>query len=154
MVFDRFRIKRREDSPPTIKSEFLKIIPVPNPKLKVEKNQKNEITLILQRNESNEEKLEKKTERRRLKIRILPTPPQQQCKKIHLDSVGSIVWELCDGKRTVKEVAKCLCEKYKLLPSEAEISLNLYLNDLAKRGLMSFLSPKDAASKIGKVAEK
>ncbi len=151
MILDRLRRKKKETAPPISRGDFLKIIPVPNPKVKLEKDERNNITLILQREESKDEKEEEKPERRPRRRSILPTPAYQpRQKKIRLDTVGSIVWELCDGKRTTKDIAEQLRIKYKMLPSEAEISLNSYFNELAKRGLVAFLVPEEVAAKFEK----
>jgi len=154
MILDRLRRKKKEKAPPISRGDFLKIIPVPNPKVKLEKDESNNIILILRREEPKEEKeegQEEKPERRPRRRSILPAPaPQARQKKIHLDTVGSIVWELCDGKRTTKDIAEQLRTKYKMLPSEAEISLNSYFNELAKRGLVAFLIPEEVASKFSK----
>ena len=153
MILDRLRRKKKEEAPPISRGDFLKIIPVPNPKLKMEKDENNNITLILQREEPKEEKKEEQEEKpeRRQRRSIIPSPPSQpRQKKIHLDTVGSIVWELCDGKRTTKDIAEQLRVKYRMLPSEAEISLNSYFNELAKRGLVAFLIPGEVAAKFDK----
>jgi len=152
MILDRLRGKKKEKAPPISRSDFLKIIPVPNPTLKQERDENNNITLIIEREVKKDEKEEQeKLRRRRPKRSLFPSAsPQTRQKKIHLDTVGSIVWELCDGKRTTKEIVDQLCLKYKMLPSEAEISLNSYFNELAKRGLIAFLIPEEVASKFGK----
>ena len=82
--------------------------------------------------------------------KIAKTPKE---KKIELDKIGSIVWELCDGKRTVKDIAKILHERYKLLLSEAEISLNTYFNSLSKRGLMGFVLPEKTRARFEEISK-
>ena len=77
--------------------------------------------------------------------KIFPEPEE---KRIRLDQIGSIVWELCDGKRTVKEIVDFICEKYKLLPRETEVSLSTYLNSLVKRGLIGFIVPEDIRKRL------
>jgi len=57
---------------------------------------------------------------------------------------------MCDGQKTVRDLVKQLHDTYKMLPSEAEISLNSYFNDLAKRGLVAFLIPNEIARRMGK----
>jgi hypothetical protein len=151
MILDRFRRKKKKEAPPIARSDFLRIIPVRNPSVKSEKDENNKITLILQIEPPKEKKDEEKdTKRRRRRRGILkPSTPQVKQRKIHLDTMGSIVWELCDGRKTVKNIADQLHERYKMLPSEAEISLNTYFNELAKRGLVAFMIPEEVASKLG-----
>jgi hypothetical protein len=161
MILDRLRGKKKQESSPIARSDFLHIRPIRNPAAKIEKDESGKITLILQfekpkeeKTESKEEKKEPKKEkisRRQRRTRILPTssPPVKQ-RKFHLDTIGSIVWEMCDGEKSVKELVQQLHETYKMLPSEAEISLNSYFNELANRGLIAFLVPDDIASRLTK----
>src|SRR5208282_1986160 len=39
---------------------------------------------------------------------------------IELDEIGSLVWRMCDGKTTVREMIQSLAERYKLNRKEAE----------------------------------
>jgi len=80
--------------------------------------------------------------------RLFPEPEER---RIQLDEIGSDVWELCNGERTVKDIVDHLCEKYKLLPREVEVPLNSYLNSLVKRGLIGFILPKDLEERLKKM---
>ena len=136
MILDRLRGKKKKESGPSIsRKEFLKIKPVRNPYLKWEKDKKGEIILLIPLNKEKQGFIGK----------IAKTPKE---KKIELDKIGSIVWELCDGKRTVKDITEILRERYKLLLSEAEISLNTYFNSLSKRGLMGFVLPEETRARF------
>jgi len=42
----------------------------------------------------------------------------------NMDKIGSIVWENCDGKKTVKDILKILKKK---VPKEVDIDQRLYL---------------------------
>jgi hypothetical protein len=153
MILDRLRGKKKETGSPIARSDFLSVRPVRNPKLKWEKDESGKITLILQMREQPKDN-EEKDERRRRRPMFSSSTPSVRTKKIRLDTVGSIVWELCDGERTVKDIAEQLHEKYKMLPSEAEISLNTYFNELAKRGLTAFIVPKEVITRLsGKETE-
>ena len=83
---------------------------------------------------------------------MLSSPPQE--KKIQLDSIGSILWELCDGEKTVRDIVRFLQEKHKMLPSEAEISLNTYFNYLSKRGFIGFIAPEEIHTRLEETSEK
>ena len=153
MILDRLRGKKKEESSPIARSDFLHIIPVRNPAAKIEKDESGKITLILQFEKPKEEKKEPKKEegrsqRRRGKMSTSSPPIKQR--KFHLDTIGSIVWEMCDGEKSAKDLVQQLHEIYKMLPSEAEISLNSYFNELAKRGLIAFLVPDEIASRLTK----
>ena len=135
MILDRFSRKKTADSTPSIsRNEFLKITPVRNPYLKW-KSEKGVVKISIPRNKPEKSLVSK-----------ISKPPKE--KKIELDKIGSIVWDLCDGKRTVEEVAGILHERYKLLKSEAELSLNTYFNSLSKRGLMGFILPEETRARF------
>lgn len=68
-------------------------------------------------------------------------------RKIVLESIGTDVWELCDGEHNVDQITDVLVKKYKLNRREAEASLTEYLRRLAKRRLIAFAIPKDMLEK-------
>ena len=156
MILDRLRRKKKPKAPPLRRSDFLRLKPIRNPMVKWEKNEKGEIKIIIPLKKIKEirEKVESGKRRKRKKpglfSKLFPEPKE---KRIQLDEIGSVVWELCDGNRTVKDIIDYLYEKYKLLPRESEISLNTYLNSLVKRGLMGFILPEDLKSRLEKEAE-
>jgi len=73
-------------------------------------------------------------------ILMLPTKPRQ----LQLDVMGSHVWRLCDGERSVLEVSDILQREYKLSHRESMLSLTSYLKTLGKRGLMAFAVQRTA----------
>ena len=66
-------------------------------------------------------------------------------RKITLDEIGSYVWGLCDGKRSVRSIIKGLCKRYNLHRKEAEVSVVAYLRQLAKKGIIGIavLKPQE-----------
>jgi len=138
MVFGRlFRRKKREGLQ-VPRSIFLKAKPVRNPALTWEKDKKTkEVTITVPLRPASQASKTKKG----ILDKIFPPEPEK--KIIKLDRVGSIVWELCDGERTIGDIANYLVEKYKIMPEEAEISLNAYFNQLSGRGLIGFILPEE-----------
>ncbi len=59
-------------------------------------------------------------------------------RQVELDEIGSFVWQLCDGSRTVNEIAESLQQRYQLERREAFASLAEFLNQLQRRGLIKF----------------
>jgi len=57
-------------------------------------------------------------------------------KKLQLDALGTAVWELMDGRRTVRQVIHDFAGEHQLHPREAEVSVTLFLRDLGKRGIV------------------
>jgi len=143
MVFGRlFRRKKREGLQ-VPRSIFLKAKPVRNPTLTWEKDRKTkEVTIMVP--------LKKASQTSKTKKGILDKlfPPEPEKKIIKLDRVGSIVWELCDGERTIGDIANYLVEKYRIMPEEAEISLNAYFNQLSGRGLIGFILPEELKKRV------
>ncbi|WP_319759515.1 PqqD family protein [Maridesulfovibrio sp.] len=61
-------------------------------------------------------------------------------KRLELDEMGTLVWNMIDGKNSVRKIAAAFTEKYKVLPREAEVATASFLRDLGKRGLIAFSS--------------
>jgi hypothetical protein len=57
-------------------------------------------------------------------------------KKLQLDLLGSEVWDLLDGQRSVREVIRQFARRHQLHPREAEVAVTRFLRDLGKRGLV------------------
>ena len=57
-------------------------------------------------------------------------------KKLQLDALGTGVWELIDGIRSVRQVIREFSERHQLHPREAEVAVTQFLRELGKRGLI------------------
>ena len=57
-------------------------------------------------------------------------------KKIQLDTLGTAVWEMMDGKRTVRQLIKRFAKHHQLHNREAEIAVTQFIRDLGKRGVI------------------
>jgi len=57
-------------------------------------------------------------------------------KKLQLDSLGTEVWKMIDGKRTVRDIVDTFAQDHQLEDREAEIAVTQFLRDLGKRGLI------------------
>ena len=148
MVFSKIR-RKKPKPPPISRKDFLRLKPMRNPVVKWKKDDKGRIRItvpLMKPSERREEKVSSKIIN--LLAKLLPEPPKE--KHIQLDEIGSVVWELCDGEKTTKDIIDYLCQKYKLLPREAEIPLGSYLNKLAERGLIGFILPEDLQKRLGK----
>lgn len=62
-------------------------------------------------------------------------------RKLQLDEMGSLVWTLMDGKRTVQDMLNVLSQRYKLNRREIEVALTSFLRELGRRGLIGFRPP-------------
>jgi hypothetical protein len=61
------------------------------------------------------------------------TPPR---KKLQLDSMGTLVWEMIDGDNSTRTIIKKFAEHYTVSLHEAETSVTAFLLELGKRGLI------------------
>jgi len=57
-------------------------------------------------------------------------------KKLQLDQLGSSVWEMIDGRRSVKQIAAAFARDHRMPYREAEFSVTQFLRELGKRGLV------------------
>jgi hypothetical protein len=64
------------------------------------------------------------------------TEEQVQTKKLQLDSLGSSVWDLLDGKRSVRQLIQIFAETHQLQPREAEVAVTQFIRELGRRGLI------------------
>jgi hypothetical protein len=81
--------------------------------------------------------------------RIMPAPEHR---KVVLDEIGSDVWRMCDGETPVEGIIRALAKKYQLNRREVELSLSLYLKQLARRGYLGLVAaePPPAATPAAK----
>lgn len=61
---------------------------------------------------------------------------QTQMKKFQLDELGTAVWNLMDGKHTVRQLVKIFAGTHRLEPREAEVSVTQFIRELGRRGLI------------------
>ncbi|KUH33840.1 hypothetical protein APY94_04360 [Thermococcus celericrescens] len=59
-------------------------------------------------------------------------------RRIELDEMGAYTWELCDGRRTVKEIGKALKARFGEDAEPLYERLVTFLFELAKRYLIEF----------------
>jgi len=57
-------------------------------------------------------------------------------KKLQLDQMGSFVWRLIDGKKTVREIITVFAKEYKVTRQEAETAVTTFLKTLGQRGFI------------------
>ena len=62
--------------------------------------------------------------------------PLSRERAIGLDRLGSEVWEVCDGRRTVQEIVDLFAAAHDLTFHEARLSVTAFLRLLTRRGLV------------------
>lgn len=63
--------------------------------------------------------------------------PYKPYRTIQLDSIGSYIWRLCDGKHTVENLCDIFAQDYKLTFHEARSGLTDYISKLIKSGVLA-----------------
>jgi len=117
----------RRRAPRISRQEALAAIPVRNGQVRWEVNGREEVVLLIPRRQDR---------LGRLLNRIFAAPEHRQ---IVLDEIGSEVWQLCDGEHTVDEIIRTLASRHRLSRREVELSLTLYLQQLARRRLIGLM---------------
>lgn len=110
------------------RKDALAIIPVRHPLVKWERKGK-EVVLDVPMRDDTLARIVKKL------LKNLPGTRQ-----IGLDEVGSDVWELCDGERDINSIVSALAKAHKLVRREAEASVTMFLQTLAKKNLIGLMS--------------
>jgi len=59
-----------------------------------------------------------------------------QIKKLQLDVLGTSVWDLVNGKRSVGRMIQIFAETHRLEKKEAEVSVTQFIRELGQRGLL------------------
>lgn len=60
-------------------------------------------------------------------------PPSRQ---LELDELGSLTWDLIDGKRSVKRIVHGFARETEVHPKEAEAAVTRFLRELGRRGII------------------
>lgn len=68
--------------------------------------------------------------------RFKGSSPQMGSRKLQLDTLGTQVWKMIDGKRTVRDIVDTFARTHQLPRREAEMAVTQFLRDLGKRGLV------------------
>ncbi|OIN95754.1 hypothetical protein AUJ66_08290 [Candidatus Desantisbacteria bacterium CG1_02_38_46] len=113
------------------REDSLKAKPVRNQKLLWEKDEKGNVLIYIPR---------RKTAWTHLFSFIFSESGK---KTIILDEIGSKVWEMCDGEKTVEEIISFFCKEYKLNLREAEVSIFAYFKKLAEKRLIGLMMTKE-----------
>ncbi len=81
--------------------------------------------------------LKVKLEQRRLAGFLLRLP-KGATKTFELDPLGLFVWQQCDGKNSLQQIARKLAKKYNISERESQVATEKFLETLTKKGLIGF----------------
>jgi len=62
-------------------------------------------------------------------------------KRVELDELGSFVWDLIDGSRSVRDIARAFTDRYQVQPREAELSVTAFIRTIGRRGIIGLKDP-------------
>jgi len=54
-----------------------------------------------------------------------------------LNDVGATIWQLADGQRTVRDIARLICGQYQVTQAEAEADALEFVAELVRKGLVT-----------------
>jgi hypothetical protein len=63
-----------------------------------------------------------------------PTPPRDG--KLQLDALGTAVWDMIDGERSLRRIVAAFAAAHQLEAREAEIAITQFVRELGRRGLV------------------
>ena len=127
----KLKLKKRPDMDRT---QVMKAFPVRNQLITWEIDDKGEAALVIP---------QKETLWLRLVSKLFMLPGKRV---IVLDSIGTYVWRMCDGKHTISQIIKGIQNQYQLTRKEAETSLFTFMQQLGKRNFIQFAIPKQNTS--------
>ncbi|ASJ15334.1 PqqD family protein [Thermococcus radiotolerans] len=102
--------------------EYMNLVPVRNEKVELKKIEGKYYLLIPMES----------------KLDFLARKLHGEHRRIELDEIGAYTWELCDGRRTVKEIGKALKARFGDEVEPLYERLITFLFELGKRYLVEF----------------
>jgi hypothetical protein len=64
------------------------------------------------------------------------TPAAPPSRQLELDELGSLTWDLIDGKRSVRAIIRRFSVQSRVHPKEAETAVTRFLRELGRRGIV------------------
>ena len=123
---------RQDPLPPMDKQRALAAIPVQNSEITTQANPSGNIVIRYP--------LTVRPWVAKLLHRFRGASPQIRFRKLELDRIGTNVWRMIDGKRTVQEIIDEFAQIHQLPIAESESAITQFLRDLGKRGLIGMRS--------------
>jgi hypothetical protein len=73
--------------------------------------------------------------------------PKDATKTFEFDALGKFVWQHCDGKTSVQQIARKLARTYNVSEREAQVSTEKFLMMLATKGLVGAAVKESSAER-------
>lgn len=136
-MFNRSKQTSRFDRPGS-KDQALACIPVKNPRISEDDNGSGEVCLTYQ--------VQVKPWFQGIYQRFSSRRDTVMDRKLQLDALGTAVWRMIDGQRTVREIIDAFQTTHRVNRREAELSVSTFLKELGKRGLLAMRAGKISPS--------
>ncbi|MDA0321413.1 MAG: PqqD family protein [Verrucomicrobia bacterium] len=79
----------------------------------------------------------KRTSRKNLRWPLSWIVPVRAEGRTALDGIGRLIWELCDGARTIEEIIDAFAARHDLTFHESRVSVTDYVKELIRRGILA-----------------
>jgi hypothetical protein len=122
----------RRRRPSITREQLLAAVPVSNTSVSVSADDAGLVTLTIPW---------RRTRRMAVLAALMMLPSAQRRRVVELDEVGSAVYRLCDGTRSVKTIVDIFAQRYRLSAKEATLAITAYLDQLARRGIVALMVP-------------
>lgn len=70
-------------------------------------------------------------------IIVTPSTREREGRLFTLSPVGTRIWELCDGTRTVGDIARSICEEFEVDRAVAERDTAGFIEEMEREGLVA-----------------
>lgn len=77
------------------------------------------------------------------------TPGAPPTRQLELDDLGTLTWELIDGKRSVLSIVRQFAQQTRVHPKEAEAAVTRFLRELGRRGIVGMAPPRTSKGRRG-----
>jgi hypothetical protein len=72
----------------------------------------------------------------RLLRKMWPKTGSLGSRTLELDAMGTFVWQLIDGRRTVRQIAELVGQQYQCRTTEAELAVAQFIRQLGRRNIV------------------
>ena len=121
-------LKKRVSKPQLTRAESLKYVPVKNMEVSESRLDNGDVLLIYP--------IVMRPWIGALLRKLKRPPAECQTRKLQLDALGTSMWDLIDGKRSVQQLITTFTKMHQLHGKEAQVAVTAFLLDLGKRGLI------------------
>ena len=121
------------------REQSMSAVPTRSPDIVVERGEKGAATLVVSLRQGNWGNLLN---------RFLKKPIQAK-RRVVLDEIGTCVWDLCDGEKTVRDIVERVVKKFRFNHREGERATLAFLRQLGQRRFIAFVVYRQRGAEEG-----